>query len=230
MKLKLFGLIFFLMVLLYGCGKSPLLTKFKQFGDEKYPYVPDTTDYPTLTFKWDYTLNKSTVEFIGPFGVTEANPPAPATEIEIHTKIGGDPIYALADGIVVEIQEKANPVVTGLVEGVWVRYGRNFMIKYTKVVNPLFKAGDIVKKGDIIGKVLHYGYGFYEVEIRILKEDKVYADLMLDYCDSASKQILLDLWNEVGVPTINQWQPVPYSPWRASEKIDVTSTVSPDKW
>jgi hypothetical protein len=116
----------------------------------------------------------------GPFGVWEAGtyPTGEVgTEIEMR-KSTREKVYAMASGVVVAIQESTAPMETGEVEGVWVRYGANYVIKYVHVKSPIVELGDRVAPGDVIGDTVAMSNGsmyFYEVEVRRKDGDTLYA-------------------------------------------------------
>ena len=178
---------------------------------------PDTAETPVLHFRWDYELNESNIKGMGPFGVTESNDEV-ATELEIHLKKWHDPIYAMTDGIVVEIQEDDTDN-QGTVEGVWIKYGKNVLLKYVHVYNITVKEGDIIYVGDIIGYTTKFrDFGFFEVEFRIKEGDKVYAYPFYDFCDKECKQILEPLWNN---PDLQYGRNLKI-PYKIMDKYDVT--------
>lgn len=208
-------------IALTGCpseGMNPSETK-------SFAYVPDTTELPKLALKWEGPLDETSVNHLGPFGVKEGGGGFEeiATEYEIHLKKGGDPIYALADGIVVYIQPAYSGAVAGEVEGVWVRYGRNFVIKYVHLVNPTVTEGKTIKAGDRLGTVasLNQG-GFWEVEVQVKEGARVFAYPWLGYCDAPTRAILEGLWNNPGI-THGEAK----APWTDLDRFDVTDRTRP---
>lgn len=190
-----------------------------------YAYVPDTTDKPQLTLKWDGPLDETTVKHLGPFGIKEGGGGFEeiATEYELHLNKGGDPIYALADGIVVYLQPPLSGAVPGEVEGVWVRYGRNFIIKYVHLLNPLVKEGQTIKAGERIGTVATYNQeGFWEVEVQVKEGNHIYAYPWLNFCDATSRATLEGLWANSQISRSET-----KSPWTDLDRYDVTERTRP---
>lgn len=196
-----------------------------------YSSYPDTDAYPSLTLNWNRALDNTSVNFLGAFGVWEGAPNHPeiASEIEIHLDHGGESIYALADGRVVEIQASEHPDYSGEVEGVWIRYGNNFLLKYVHVDYPTVQAGDIVHKGQRIGQVHFMGTsGFYEVEARLKLGGDIFAVCILPYFDAASRQTLIDLWAD---NTIRRTVvPDPTQPWCTGDRQFATNMDRPEHW
>lgn len=183
------------------------------------PVYPETTATPELRFIWDYPLNESNIIGMGPFGVTESNDEI-ATELEIHTKKWHDPIYAMASGVVLEIQEEKNPQEKNTVQGVWIKHGHNVLLKYVHVYNVSVEEGDIIHVGDVIGYTTKFrDYGFFEVELRIKDGDKVYAYPFYDYCDSDCKELLAPLWYNKDL----QYGRNLKIPWKVIDRYEVNS-------
>lgn len=182
---------------------------------------PNTTEVPELKFIWDYPLNESLVKGMGPFGVIESHGEV-ATEIEIHLKKWHDPIYSMTSGVVVEIQKDKNSGEPGTVQGVWVRYGKNVLLKYVHVFNVSVTEGEIVNVGDVLGYTAKFrDYGFFEVELRIKEGDNIYAYPFYDYCDSDCKTILEPLWHNENL----QYGRNLKIPWKVMERYDVSNTM-----
>ncbi|GEM_PF-5717548 len=200
-------------------------TDMNNSNTKTHVYVPDTTDMPKLALKWEGPLDESTVSHLGPFGVTEGGGgfEETATEYELHLKKGGDPIYALAGGMVVYIQAAISPGAAGEVEGVWVRYGRNFVIKYVHLVDPLVTEGQTISAGDRLGTVASYNQGgFWEVEVQVKEGDKIFAYPWLDFCDTATRATLEGLWTNSAIT-----HGVAKAPWTDLERYDVTERTRP---
>jgi hypothetical protein len=109
----------------------------------------------------------------GAFGVTEngsGGATDTATEIEMRLRQRAS-VYAMAPGVVVYIQPSTDPLESGEVEGVWVRYGQDYVIKYVHVLNPVVSEGDRVETGTKIGTTPAFMQGgttlyFWEVEVQ----------------------------------------------------------------
>lgn len=208
-------------IALTGCPRDGMT----DVAAKTHAYVPDTTDLPKLSLKWDGPLDETTVTSLGPFGVKEGGGgfEETATEYELHLKQGGVPIYALADGIVVYLQAPLSGAVAGEVEGVWVRYGRNFVIKYVHLLNPLVKEGQTVKAGERIGTVATYNQGgFWEVEVQVKEGNRIFAYPWLDFCDAPTRATLEGLWANDKI-----FHPSTKSPWTDLERYEVTDRTRP---
>ena len=190
------------------------------------PYTPDTTTLPTLTLKFDIDLNATTVNAIGVFGALENGGGFEeiATETEFHLNQQETAIYALADGIVIYIQPPLSGAQPGEVEGVWVRYGRNFLIKYVHVKNPVVQEGQVITAGDKIGTTITDGQnrGFWEVEVNVKEGDTIYARPFYNYCDSACKSTLDEIWAD---DTITRSSDA-IAPWKVLDQYDQTALTS----
>src|SRR4051812_14746137 len=112
----------------------------------------------------------------GPFGVWgSGNGGEVATEIEmrINTRLG---VYAMVSGVVTVIQASSAPGESGEVEGVWISYGTNYVIKYVHVKDPIVAVGDHVSAGQKIGSTVASGGGYFiEAELRQKVGDTIYA-------------------------------------------------------
>jgi len=112
----------------------------------------------------------------GPFGIWEGSPGEVATELEmrLNTRLG---VFAMADGIVIDVQAASQPYESGEVEGVWVRYGENYVIKYVHVKDPTVTAGNVVTAGQRLGVTpdICGGLFFLESEVRKKQDGKLYA-------------------------------------------------------
>ncbi len=157
-------------------------------------YPAGVTDAPVLTFYFESGGNPTALSsgnkssFLanvsnagcGPFGVWEAGtyPSGEvATEIEMR-KSAREKVYAMAPGVVALVQASTSPMESGEVEGVWVRYGANYIVKYTHVHNPVVTAGAHVAAGDVIGETVSMSNGtmyFFETEVRKKSEGALYA-------------------------------------------------------
>ncbi|MGK5088205.1 M23 family metallopeptidase [Bdellovibrionota bacterium FG-2] len=199
---------------------------------KSYPFVPDTSDSPSLVFKWDYPVNSTNLTTVGVFGVMEngGGKEEVATETELHLTKSHDSIYALSDGIVIQIQSAIGPVIDpGEVEGVLVRYGKNFLIKYVHVRNPVVQLGQQIKMGELIGSTIMISpntpseYGFYEVETRIKESDGVYAYPMYNFLDASSKALFDGWWADAKI-----WRDsLAKNPFKAKDKEDITQQMDP---
>jgi murein DD-endopeptidase MepM/ murein hydrolase activator NlpD len=109
----------------------------------------------------------------GAFGVTEngsGGATDTATEIEMRLSQRAS-VYAMAPGVVVYIQPSTDPLESGEVEGVWVRYGQDYVIKYVHVLNPVVSKGERIETGAKIGTTPAFTQGgttlyFWEVEVQ----------------------------------------------------------------
>jgi hypothetical protein len=116
----------------------------------------------------------------GAFGIWEGGAMGEvAQELEVRfvERMG---VFAMVDGVVTSIQPAYSPTEAGEVEGVWVRYGERFIVKYVHVTNPLVKVGDRVAKGQRIGETLFYSvatppFAFWEAELRVKEGSSVFA-------------------------------------------------------
>lgn len=210
---------------------------FKKKQNENYiyyPYIPDTNAYPELNLKWEHSLDNSNVVWLGAFGVWEGVGAHVeiAGEIEIHPLHGDEYIYAMSDGIVVEIQTVANhgdPIVANQIEGIWVRYGRNFLMKYVHVGFPTVKDGDIIRKGQVLGKTVEFnGEGFWEIATFVNDSGRTFAVCPYNHLDAETHAILTGLWNDNAIARTSV--PDNSVPWCTSERIDSTNTVNSKFW
>lgn len=124
----------------------------------------------------------------GPFGIWEnSNSGEVATEIEmrLNTRLG---VFAMAEGKVVEIQTSTSPFENGEVEGVFVKYGENFVIKYAHVKDPIVHVGDSISMGQKIGStvLLSNGSYFWEAELREKSGNSIYAKPWNAYLTNAA--------------------------------------------
>jgi hypothetical protein len=104
----------------------------------------------------------------GPFGVWEnSNGGEVATEIEmrLNARLG---VFAMAEGKVTKIQSSTQPFEAGEVEGVFVKYGENYTIKYAHVKDPVVSVGASITPGQKIGDTVQSSAGvyFWEAELR----------------------------------------------------------------
>jgi murein DD-endopeptidase MepM/ murein hydrolase activator NlpD len=146
---------------------------------------PETSSAPSLTYYFGSatattgTTLTSTGQFsgyinasgCGPFGIWEnSNGGEVATEIEmrLNTRLG---VFAMADGIVTEIQQTSSPYESGEVEGVWIRYGSNYIIKYVHVKDPTVAVGATVSAGQRIGEAVNISSGIYFIEAELRQKD-----------------------------------------------------------
>lgn len=210
-------LFFLLCPLISTCGSSDF---------EAQPYTPDTTELPTLTLKFDIDLNATTVKSLGVFGAMENGGGFEeiATETEFHLDQQDLAIYALAGGIVMYIQPPLSGAQAGEVEGVWVRYGRNFLIKYVHVKNPVVQEGQVIAAGDKIGTTITDGQnrGFWEVEVDVKEGDTIYARPFYDYCDADCKSIMDTLWDDETITRSDN----AIAPWKVLDQYDQTALTS----
>ncbi len=199
---------------------------------KSYPFVPDTVDSPALVFKWDYPVNSANLKAIGVFGIMENGGgfEEVATETELHLTKSHDPVYALAEGMVVYIQPISGIASdAGETEGVFVRYGRNFLIKYVHVRNPVVQLGQQLKTGDLIGSTIVVSpntpseYGFYEVETRIKESEGVYAYPMYNFLDASSKSLFDSWWADAKITRDASAK----NPFKAKDKEDLTEQSDP---
>lgn len=150
---------------------------------------PGTTSAPSMTFYIGATSDSTgttltalnqisgSVTGCGPFGIWESgNGGEVATEIEIRL-MGRLGVFAMADGTVTAIQSTSQPFEAGEVEGVFVRYGENYSIKYAHVVNPIVAVGDIITKGQRLGTTVRLTGGdyFWEAELQKKSGSTYYA-------------------------------------------------------
>jgi len=148
---------------------------------------PNTSSAPTLTFYYGATTDATGTALAngnwntfatthlkdggaGPFGVWETGSGGEvAAEIEMRLKnrLG---VFAMADGVVAYIQTSTAPLEAGEVEGVWVRYGSNYVIKYVHVLDPIVSAGDQITAGQRLGSMVGFNSGgmvyFWEAELQ----------------------------------------------------------------
>jgi Peptidase family M23 len=186
MARKYWVLLDVLLLVLFGCGRTG-----GGGGNCENPIStlhPSTSAAPELVFSFGLASDATPTELssdalrtallgllsfsgCGAFGVYESgNGGEIATEIEMRfsQRMG---VFALADGVVVYIQPSSAPLESGEVEGVWVRYGSNYVIKYVHVVNPTVSEGDLVSAGDKLGTTVLLSQGgspqyFWEVEVQ----------------------------------------------------------------
>jgi hypothetical protein len=213
-------------------------------------YIPDTTSLPILSFYWDlngdgtavsmnttarrntfYNGLKSSVA-CGPFGIFESgNGGEYATEIELHRTAAGERIFALTSGIVTELQAATAPTESET-EGIWVRYGRNFTLKYTHVCTVQVNIGDQITEGQLLAYTC--ASGFYEVEAEEKSGSTILARPMRNYLSSSDQSIfdtlltigtrcsVLGWTNQDGsTATVANWANT------AKTEIDVTAQVRP---
>jgi murein DD-endopeptidase MepM/ murein hydrolase activator NlpD len=115
------------------------------------------------------------------------------------------------------------------VEGIWVRYGRNFLIKYVHVGYPQVKAGEIVRQGQVLGKtVLINGKGFWEISVNLRENNETYADCPYHYFNFSTKNLFLNLWNDQNISRTNVTNP--NIPWCDGGKFLVGEKVNPKFW
>jgi murein DD-endopeptidase MepM/ murein hydrolase activator NlpD len=180
-------------------------SRAKKENFEIIPYVPDSSAYPQLSLEWDRPLDNSNVRFLGAYGVWENGGGFQeiAGEIELHLDVSGENIYALADGIVVDVQVTANhgdPITPNQVEGVWVRYGRNFLIKYYHLGFRTVGKGDRITRGQILGKTVQINNrGFWEIGIYLRENGDSWTDCPFPYFDANSQNTLLALWGDSAI-------------------------------
>lgn len=141
-------------------------------------YYGQTTDSTGTTLTATNQISGSIATTgCGPFGVWESgNGGEVATEIEMRltTRLG---VFAMADGVVTSIQSASSPLESGEVEGVWVRYGTAYAVKYAHVKDPIVAAGDSITSGQRIGSMVSMGGGqyFWEAEVRQKSGSSTYA-------------------------------------------------------
>lgn len=190
------------------------------------PYVPDTDAIPSVTLKFDNPLSANTVHYIGVFGVIENGGgfDEVATEVELHLEDESASIYAITDGVVMYIQPPMSGAQAGEVEGVWVRYGKNFLVKYVHVINPAVVKGQIITVGDRIGSTASdgQGRGLWEVEVNVKEGGAIYARSLYDYCDEQCKLTLDLLWDNPDIGRIDG----AFAPFKALELYDHTAETS----
>lgn len=216
-----------LLLSLTGCG---VLKKKEEY--DSYPFVPDTAAYPSLQIYWDRPLDSASVHWLGPYGIWENGGGFDeiAGEIELHLHQNHENIYALTEGIVVDVQPLGapDPAQPHRVEGLWIRYGRNFIVKYYSVNFPAVGKGSVVRTGQVLGKTSAIGAsGFYEVGI-YLNAGGSWADCPFPYFNSESQQILLDLWNDgsIGRGTLDPGG----TPWCNMRYIFQGDKVNSEYW
>lgn len=201
-----------------------------------FPYYPDTDAIPALSLLWDRPLDSNSVSWIGTYGVWEGTGAHVeiAAELELHLNLSGEAIYALSDGVVVYVQTVANQgdaIKPNEVEGIWVRYGRNFMLKYVHVGNPLVREGDIIRQGQRIGSTANYNnFGFWEVEAQIRQGNRQYIDCLYNYFDPATKNIFDALITDPQIQQASGIDPQANITWCAGGLIDATNTNKPGIW
>lgn len=196
-----------------------------------YDYFPETWELPSLHIFWDRTLDRNSVTWLGTYGIWEGNGDhiEIAAELELHLNVSGESIYALADGVVVYDQRKANAIdninIGNIHEGLWIRYGHRFMLKYVHIDNPTVKEGDRVLKGQRLGSTSNInGSGFWEVSAQVLDNGRSYSDCLYSFYDLESKNLFDQLWSDSAIGRTEG------ASWCNGGRMDETAHNRPGIW
>jgi len=201
-----------------------------------YTVYPDTNDAPVLDLYWD-DLDPEDVTRTTPYGCWEGwfeydqgTAYEPANEMQFYTRTGVTPIHAVCSGTVVVVYTGDNNI--GFLS---TRYGRNYSVTYHHLEHIGLEAGDIVEAGDIIGYCEirpdsvepEYNESWWEIEVDVLRDNRVMTVPPYDYFSDESKEQLDDILNS----TIFGWS-IGGSPktWTVTEGCSWIKYLSAPEW
>lgn len=186
-----------------GCGSSGSSGTIVPGTDLLYPIYPDTDSAPVLTFYWGSPRATSvppTVSGIGRYGEWDGGGNyfktgyEPATEIEIRSTSFAEPVYTNCSGTVVKKGDVSTNVYGQEVSYLSIRYGRKYVVKHLHLADipSSITVGSTVDKGTLIGYTERMGtaFGFWEIEMNVIRSDEVVAVPPDSYFDSASRTVL----------------------------------------